>query len=141
MKRTALTILILAVFLAGCGGGARKSLSSFMAGSFPPPALTVAASDVAGHLSAAYPPGRTSIYLAGADGLAMVLENQLRAVGFTILAEPGPQAKTLAWTLDELEPGVWYLTAKLSDGYQFSRVYRAKGQSAVADGGLARTGL
>lgn len=125
--------------LSGCAGtGGGRALKSYTAESFPINAAGGMIEDMAERLQCSYPPGQTIVYLTGKDDFALSLEDRLRSLGFTIVPEAGNGVLSIGWTVDQLEPGVWYLLVKLSDGYRFSRVYADNGQTVTADGGLSQ---
>lgn len=135
-----LTALLCAA-LAGCASGGRGSMKSFTAEAFPVASGRVVVDDLAERIQASYPPGQTVIYLSGKDDFGAALEDELRGLGFTVVPEHESGAITVAWTVDELEPGLWYLLARLSDGYRFSRVYADNGLVVSPAGGLAQSGF
>jgi len=135
-------IIIAAFFvmlLAGCASSGRGSYKSYTAESFPVASGGLVVDDLAERIQSAYPPGQTVVYLTGKDEFGMALENKLRGYGFTVVPEPESEALTVGWTVNQLEPGFWYLLVRLSDGYRFSRVYTDNGQTIIPDGGLSQS--
>ena len=137
MKAILLSVCLCVMLVSGCAS--RGPLGSF-AGPLPDKgAVTAIAGDAVSILAELYPPGHTTIRLLPAtteNGFALVLENGLRAKGFT-LAAANSDALTLAYTLDMLEEKTaWYLQLRLSDGKTIARSYNAQGQP---EAGQSRT--
>lgn len=132
----ALMFLAVGLTLAGCASS--SALKSYTNESLPIAATNVMVDDMAERIQSSYAPGQTTIYLSGKDDIALALEDKLRSLGFTLVSESAGGALIVAWTIDQLEPGAWYLLVKLSDGYRFSRVYADNGHTVAADGGLSQ---
>lgn len=143
--KTLNVLLAVSLFLVftGCSAGGRGSLKSYTAEAFPVAPGSAVVNDLAERLQASYPPGRTVIYLSGQDGsgqdgFGAALENKLRGLGFTVVSAPESGAITVTWTVDELEPGFWYLLARLSDGRRLARVYADNGLVIKPAGSLSQ---
>lgn len=132
-------VIFLVMGLAGCAStSGSRALKSYTHESLPVDATAVMVEDMVERLQSSYPPGQTTVYLTGKDDIAMALEGRLRGLGFTVVPEAVSGALSVGWTVDQLEPGAWYLLVKLSDGYLFSRVYADNGLTITADGGLSQ---
>lgn len=143
MKRITQVLLLalMAAVLAGCAGSSSKNLASFTSDKFPVSSGQSVVNDVASRIHGVYPPGKTAIYLTGKDEFGTALESNLREKGFTIAQEPGNGVLTVAWTVDELEDGLWYLVVNLSDGNRFTRVYNFDGLAISPTGSLSHSSL
>lgn len=138
MRRLLILSLALTLALAsGCAGSGRR-MKSFAAESFPASSSSALVQDVVERIHSTYPPGQTALFLTGSGDFALALEDGLRNRGYTILSESEPGAMSVAWTVDRLDEGAWYLIVRMSDGYRFSRVYQDNGQTVQPAGGLSQ---
>ena len=95
--------------------------------------------DAARHLSRAYPPGQTVVFVDGQSPFGQALEQNLRRQGFTI----SPTGLQIGYTLDVLQgeaSPVCYLSLRLPDGI-VTQSYAVSGGLAVPEGVFAKTGL
>lgn len=129
-------IMGLAVF-SGCAASSGKTgrLNSFLGGGYPPSAVSLVADDLADALAGVFPPGHTSFHLkhtgTQSDPLGSALEQALRSRGFSINAESGSKALTVAYVLDRVDEETWYSRLSVSSGLTITRTYSQSGDTLV----------
>jgi hypothetical protein len=129
--------LALTLFLAvGCVAARRGGPQSFTSEAFAVWSGSAVLEDVVERIYATYPPGRTALFLAGADDFAQALESALRKRGYSLAPEATAGVLSLTWRVDRLADGAWFLIVRLSDGYCFSRVYQNHGQAVTPAAGI-----
>lgn len=136
-------LLLLVALLVGCA--ARPVIRpghSFLAADCPAAGIEAVANHLADEIVAIFPPGHTAIHLHQSgqpeDNFGSTFDQALRSRGFVLLPEPDSSALNVTYTLDRIDPEVWYSKLIFSNGLTLTRTYLASGDSFQISSG-ART--
>lgn len=141
-----ISLLMLAVMAVTPGCARKVPLSpSYQAEGCSPAWIEMLAEHLGDELAAVFPPGHTNLFLQQTgkleDAFGPALDQALRSRGFTMMAaEADDDALTLVYVLDRIEPEVWYTKLAFSNGMTLTRLYRAKGEALLIEGGARNSG-
>ena len=140
-----ISFLLLALMAVAPGCARKVPLSpSYQAEGCSPAWVEMLAEHLGDELAVVFPPGHTTLFLRQAekpeDAFGPALDQSLRSRGFTLEADADEDALTLVYVLDRIEPEVWYTKLAFSNGMTLTRLYRAKGETLLIEGGARNSG-